>query len=55
MDLEMINSAVDSANVEDCVSARGDACSYNHCKNFATCSTLDKHYEYTCKCENGFR
>lgn len=55
MDLDMIGSIVDSANTEDCVAARGDACSYNHCKNYANCHTTPKHYEYECECENGFR
>ncbi|XP_060879809.1 basement membrane-specific heparan sulfate proteoglycan core protein isoform X8 [Metopolophium dirhodum] len=54
MDLDMISSTVDSANTEDCVVARGDACSYNHCKNYANCHTAPKHYEYVCECENGF-
>ncbi|XP_050052982.1 basement membrane-specific heparan sulfate proteoglycan core protein-like isoform X1 [Aphis gossypii] len=54
MDLDMISSTVDSSNTEDCVAARGDACSYNHCKNYATCQTAPKHYEYVCECENGF-
>ncbi|XP_029344965.1 basement membrane-specific heparan sulfate proteoglycan core protein isoform X9 [Acyrthosiphon pisum] len=54
MDLDMISSTVDSANTEDCVVARGDACSYNHCKNYANCHTEPKHYEYVCECENGF-
>jgi hypothetical protein len=54
MDLDMISSTVDSANTEDCVAARGDACSYNHCKNYANCHTTPKHYEYVCECENGF-
>lgn len=55
MDLDMISSTVDSANTEDCVAARGDACSYNHCKNYANCITTPKFYEYVCECENGFR
>lgn len=55
MELDMIFSAVDSSNVDDCVNVRGDACSYNHCKNVANCITSLKTYEYTCECENGFR
>ncbi|XP_025416415.1 basement membrane-specific heparan sulfate proteoglycan core protein isoform X4 [Sipha flava] len=54
MDIDMISSTVDSSNVEDCATSRGDACSYNHCKNSANCHASSKYYEYTCECENGF-
>jgi len=55
MELDMISSAVDSANVEDCASARGDACIYNNCKNFVNCRSSSKYYEYTCECNSGYR
>ncbi|XP_050533162.1 basement membrane-specific heparan sulfate proteoglycan core protein-like isoform X14 [Daktulosphaira vitifoliae] len=54
MDIDIINSAVDSANIEDCSSIRGDACLNNRCRNPALCRSKTKYFDYTCQCEEGF-
>ena len=53
MELDLVNSVIDSANVEDCGGA--SACERKPCHNGGLCTeTGSSLTDYTCQCEEGF-
>lgn len=53
MELDLVNSVIDSANVEDCGGA--SACERKPCSNGGLCTETGASLtDYTCQCEEGF-
>ncbi|XP_069692113.1 basement membrane-specific heparan sulfate proteoglycan core protein isoform X26 [Periplaneta americana] len=59
--LDIVNSVVDAANVQDCSSLYGkrqygtsSPCDRNPCLNGGTCKLLDAYGNYNCTCQDGF-
>lgn len=53
MELDLVNSVIDSANIEDCGGA--SACERKPCHNGGLCTETGSGLtDYTCQCEEGF-
>ncbi|XP_054273123.1 basement membrane-specific heparan sulfate proteoglycan core protein-like isoform X4 [Macrosteles quadrilineatus] len=54
LNLDLIRSVVDSANIEQCSSGYGDPCQFRPCQNNGVCYTLPDGKSYQCSCPTGY-
>jgi len=52
--LDLVESAKDSANIEDCRAIRGNPCRNEPCRNNGLCAPIGQAAEYKCICRDGF-